>query len=85
MITYWLRGEQLCEPRPLDYQEMIEMANRYNGHTGEFWSERRCPPLAAFLWFPFFFQCILRVSVTSRVGGETGGGNSGNRIDGCME
>ncbi|KAL1961821.1 hypothetical protein VTN77DRAFT_1033 [Rasamsonia byssochlamydoides] len=43
MVSYWFRGQQLCEPKPLDDDELTAVAAAHNGHTGEFWVEDPTP------------------------------------------
>jgi hypothetical protein len=38
LVTYWSYGEQLCQPRPFDWEEFREINRQHEGHQG-FWVE----------------------------------------------
>jgi hypothetical protein len=37
MVMYWAQGKQICNLKPLDYNDMVQAAALYNAHVGEFW------------------------------------------------
>ncbi|KAJ5288948.1 hypothetical protein N7478_001978 [Penicillium angulare] len=38
LVTYWANGEQICKPRPFDWDEFDLIHDHYNGHIA-FWIE----------------------------------------------
>jgi hypothetical protein len=38
LVTYWLRGVQICQPRPFDWDEFEAINAHYRGDKG-FWTE----------------------------------------------
>jgi len=39
MVTYWAQGKQICDLKPLGYNDMVQAAALNNAHVGEFWVE----------------------------------------------
>ncbi|KAJ5915125.1 hypothetical protein N7454_011237 [Penicillium verhagenii] len=38
LVTYWSHGRQLCQPRPHDWDEFLEVNIKHDGEEG-FWME----------------------------------------------
>lgn len=38
LVTYWSNGEQLCQPRPFNWDEFETISDKHNGREG-FWVE----------------------------------------------
>lgn len=41
LVTYWYKGEQLCQPRPLNWDEFGAINAKHNGYES-FWVEGVC-------------------------------------------
>lgn len=38
LVTYWSKGEQLCQPRPFNWDEFEAINRKHHGHKN-FWVE----------------------------------------------
>lgn len=38
LVTYWSKGDRICQPRPFHYEEFLEINQAHDGHT-DFWVE----------------------------------------------
>ena len=43
LVTYWVNGTQLCQPRPFNWDE-YEAINEAHGRSKNFWVEGVCVP-----------------------------------------
>lgn len=42
-VTYWVKGEQLSEPKPKDLEETVRLAHANDSEKGCFWVEDVSP------------------------------------------